>query len=137
LSVIVETIFKVGQALFGLRNELAKAREARKQKVADFLTLVGKSIEEASVLLKRGIYPGGVCQQILSHSNHMEAAIGDLVGQSEAQSFAAQLREVHEIEQLHGELASLSETDRGRKLANLDKAAGFFRATADFVRVSP
>lgn len=135
--MIVETIFKVGQALFGLRNELAKARQARKQKVADFLASVAKSIEDASAILKQDEYPGGACQQILSHSNHMEAAIGDLVGQSEAQSLAAQLREVHEIEQLHRELASLSETDRGSKLANLDKAAGLFRATADFVRVSP
>jgi hypothetical protein len=137
LSSIVEAIFKVGQALFGLRNELAKARQARKQTVSDFLASVAQSIEETSALLKQGTYPGGKCQEILSHSEHMEAAIGDLVGQTQAQALAAQLGEVHEIERLYGELGSSSEPDRVRKLSNLDQAAGLFRATAAFVRVSP
>ncbi len=137
MSTIIDTILSVGQALFGLRIELAKARQERKQTVADFLAGLALSIEEASAQLKQGTYPAGTCQEILSHSLHMEAAIGDLVGPSEAQLLASKLAEVHEIERLYGELAAATEDERLQRLSVLDQAAGLFRATAAFVRVSP
>jgi hypothetical protein len=137
MSTIIETIFNVGQKLFGLRLELAKARHDRKELVAAFLASIAQSIEEASAQLKQGTYPHGKCQELLMHSQHMEEAIGDLVGQSQAQELAAQLAEVHEIERLYGELGSDTDTDRLRKLSVLDQAAGQFRATSAFVRVSP
>lgn len=64
MGTIIETIFNVGQQLFGLRNELAKARQARKQTVADFLASIAQSIEDASALLKQGTYPHGKCQEL-------------------------------------------------------------------------
>jgi hypothetical protein len=137
VSTIIDTIFNVGQKLFGLRNELAKARQARKQTVADFLASIGQCIEDASALLKQGTYPHGKCQELLAHSQHMEAAIGDLIGESQAKSLGSQLAEVHEIERLHYELGSDTDSERQRKLSVLDQAAGQFRATAAFVRVSP
>ncbi len=137
MSTIIDTILGVGQKLFGLRLELAKARQDRKQVVADFLASIAQCIEEASALLKQGTYPHGKCQELLTHSQHMESAIGDLVGQSLAQGLASQLAEVYEIERLHAELESDAESDRHRKLSVLDQAAGQFRATAAFVRVSP
>jgi uncharacterized protein YbgA (DUF1722 family) len=137
MSTVIDTILSVGQKLFGLRLELAKARLARKGAVADFLASIAQSIEEASALLKQGTYPHGKCQELLAHSQRMEAAIGDLVGESQARDLGAQLAEVHEIELLHAELGSEKESDRLRKLSVLDQAAGQFRATAAFVRVSP
>lgn len=136
-TVIIDTILAVDQKLFGLRLELAKARQARKQAVADFLSSIAQSIEEGSALLKQGTYPHGMCQEILGHSQHMEAAIGDLIGQSQARDLAAQLAEVNEIERLHAELGSNTDSDRQRKLSALDQATGQFRATSAFVRVSP
>ncbi len=137
MSTIIETIFVVGQKLFGLRNELAKARQARKQTVADFLASIAQSIEEASALLKQGTYPHGKCQELLTHSQNMEAAIGDLIGESLAKDLASQLAEVYEVERLYAELSSDADSDRQRKLSVLDQAAGEFRATAAYVRVSP
>ena len=137
MSTIIDTIVNLGQKLFGLRNELIKAHQARKQIVADFLASIAQSIEEASAELKQGTYPHGKCQELLAHSQHMEAAIGDLIGQAQARELGAQLAEVHEIEQLHYELSTDTDPDRLRKLSVLDQAAGQFRATAAFVRVSP
>src|SRR5215471_3737830 len=105
MTPIIEGILAVGKQLFGLRTELAKARQARKTAVADFLASIAQTIEEASALLKQGTYPHGKCQEILAHSQHMEAAIGDLIG-SKARDLAAQLAEVHDIERLHDELRS-------------------------------
>ena len=47
------------------------------------------------------------------------------------------MAEVYEIERLHAELGSNTDADRQRKLEVLDQAAGLFRATSAFVRVSP
>lgn len=137
ISAIIDTILSVGQKLFGLRVELAKARQARKDSVAGFLASIAESIEQASAALKLGEYPHGKCQEIFVHAQHMEAAIGDLIGPVLARELAAQLAEVHEIERLHAELGSADEAGRLRKLSVLDQAAGQFRATAAFVRVSP
>ncbi len=134
---IVETLFDVGQKIFGLKIELAKARQNRKQQVAEFLAAIAQTIEEANAELRQGNYPHGKCQELFVHSQHMEAAIGDLVGQPLAQALGAQLAEVYEIERLHAELGADSDDERQRKLSVLDQAAGQFRATAAFVRVSP
>lgn len=137
MSTIIEAIFSVGQKLFGLRAELSKARHDRKEIVADFIASIAQSIEEASAQLKQGNYPHGKCQELLAHSQHMEAAIGDLIGTHQAIDLASQLAEVHEVERLHAELGANNDIDRQRKLSVLDQAAGEFRATAAFVKVSP
>ncbi len=134
---IVETLFDVGQKIFGLKIELAKARQNRKHQVAEFLAAIAQTIEEANAELRQGSYPHGKCQELFAHSQHMEAAIGDLVGAQLAQALGAQLAEVYEIERLHAELGADSDDERQRKLSVLDQAAGQFRATAAFVRVSP
>ena len=134
---IVETLFDVGQKIFGLKIELAKARQNRKQQVAEFLAAIAQTIEDANAELRQGNYPHGKCQELFVHSKHMEAAIGDLVGQALAQALGAQLAEVYEIERLHAELGLDTDDERQRKLSALDQAAGQFRAMAAFVRVSP
>ncbi|MBP8278249.1 MAG: hypothetical protein KAX55_15295 [Propionivibrio sp.] len=134
---IVETLFDVGQKIFGLKIELAKARQNRKQQVAEFLAAIAQTIEEANAELRQGNYPHGKCQELFVHSQHMAAAIGDLVGAQLAHELGAQLAEVYEIERLHAELGADSDAERQRKLSVLDQAAGQFRATAAFVRVSP
>jgi len=134
---IVGTLLDVGLKLFGLRGELSKARQARKQQVADFLNSIGKNIEDASTSLKQGIYPHGTCQMLLTHSQQIESSIGDLVGNQQAAELGSQLHEVWQIERLHSELGSQPQEERKRNLQVLDQAAGLFRATAEIVRVSP
>ena len=136
MMTIIDTILSVGQKLFSLREELSQARQARKQVVAEFLDAIAETIEEASAQLKQGHYPHGKCQELLTHSQHMEAAIGDLIGNAQAAELGAQLAEVYEIERLQAELSGTDDAERLRKLGVLDQAAGQFRATAAFVKVS-
>lgn len=134
---IVGTLLDAGLKLFGLRAELSKARQGRKQVVADFLTSIAKNIEDTSASLKKGEYPHGSCQILLSHSQQMIPAIGDLIGVKQATELGDQLHEVWQIERLHSELQSTPPQEKQRSLHVLDQTAGLFRATADFVRVSP
>lgn len=134
---IISTLLDVGLKLFGLRGELSKARQGRKQVVADFLNSIGKNIEDASASLKQGIYPHGTCQILHTHSQEIVPAIGDLIGEQKAKELGSQLHEVWQIERLHAELGSKPEDEKKRSLHVLDQAAGLFRATAELVRVSP
>ena len=137
MSLIVDTLLNVGKTLFGLRVELAKARKDRKVDVAGFIEQIATTIDATAAQLRDEIYPGGKCAELFGHSQHLEAAIGDLIGQLKARELAEQLKEVNEIERLYGELRSDTAPERQRKLTVLDEAAGQFRATAAFVRVAP
>lgn len=137
MMTIIDTIFTVGQRLLGLRDELAKAKQARKAEVSEFLGEIAVIIEETSASLKQGLYPHGKCQELLTHARNMEAAVGDLIGQEQAGELGRQLKAAWEVERLYGELGGVALDEQQRKLGVLDQAAGFFRATAAFVRVSP
>lgn len=137
MSAIIDTLLSVGKALFGLRGELAKAKKDRKRDVAEFIDKIAKTIDDTAASLRVDQYPGGKCAELFAHSQQMEAAIGDLIGPLKARELASQLQEIWEIERLFGELKSDTGVERSRKLSVLDDAAGQFRATADFVRVSP
>ncbi len=134
---IIGTVLSVAKSLFGLKASLANARAKRKKTVAKFLARIAETIEDTSAALKHGNYPHGKCQELLQHSQSMESAIGDLVGEKKATELGNHLKEVWEIELLHHELRGKPEAERNRKLEVLDQAAGLFRATAAFVKVSP
>ena len=82
MEPIAGTLLKVGTTLFGLRDKLSTARRQRKQDVADFIESIAASIEGASASLKQQDYPHGRCEEIFAHSNQIQAAIGDLIGQA-------------------------------------------------------
>ena len=134
---MIDSLLSIGQKLFGFRETLATAKKQRKADVSDFLSTIATCIEETSALLAQGQYPGGKCQELLFHSQHMEQAIGDLIGSRQAQDLGAQLAEVHQIEMLHAKLGQLPADERVRRLSVLDQSAGLIRATAAFVKVSP
>lgn len=134
---IIEAILVVAEKLFGLRGQLSEARHERKQTVADFLSAIATTLERTSVLLKQRRTPHAQCQELLAHSQNMKAAIGDLVGEQLAQELGAQLAEAHHVRQLQVELFSVGSEEQHARLSILDQAAGQFRATAAFVRVSP
>ena len=137
MADIIGTILDVAKSLFGLKGELAKARQARKKVVSDYLAEIAQTIEDASGSLKQNIYPHGTCQELLQHSQSMRSAIGDLIGDQKADELGDHLKEVWEIEQLYGELGGIESDQRVRRLEVLDQAAGLFRATAAYVKVSP
>lgn len=133
----IATLLDVAQKLFGLRGVLSQAKKNRKVEVADFLGGIAQVLEETSASLRGGVYPHGACQQLLVFAQAMEAAIGDLIGAAQASVLSQSLLSVWQIEQLFGQLGSLSSADRETNLAALDQAAGLFRATSAVVRVSP
>jgi hypothetical protein len=85
--------------------------------------------------LREGRYPAGSCQQLLVFSDEFPVVMGAIIGTAKAEAFGGQLKEVHRIEQLYGELQGLPEAEREPRLRKLDDTAGLFRATAACLRV--
>ncbi len=137
MSAIIETLLSVGKALFGLRGELAKARADRKKEVADFIDAIASTIAGTAESLRANQFPAGMCAELAAHAQHMNEAVGDLIGSARSTELSARLQEIWAIEQLFAELQTDTAPERSRKLLLLDEAAGQFRATAAFVRVSP
>ena len=132
---MIELLLKLGQSIFGLRKDFQQADIAKRGRAADFLAAIAQAIELTSAQLRAGRYPAGSCQELLIFSEQMPVVMGDIIGAEKAATFGAELKAVHEIEQLYGELQSLSETERDERLRKLDETAGLFRATAACLKV--
>jgi hypothetical protein len=132
---VIELLLKLGQAIFGLRKDFQQADVARRGRAADFLAAIAEAIEMTGAQLREGRYPAGSCQQLLVFSDEFPAVMGEIIGAAKAETFASQLKEVHRIEQLYGELQGLPEAESELRLRKLDETAGLFRATAACLRV--
>jgi hypothetical protein len=132
---MIELLLKLGQAIFGLRKDLQQADIAKRGRAADFLSAIAEAIELTGAQLRGGRYPAGSCQQLLVFSSEFPTVMGAIIGAEKAEAFATQLKEVHRIEQLYGELQGLPESERELRLRKLDETAGLFRATAACLKV--
>ena len=132
---MIELLLKLGQAIFGLRKDFQQADIAKRGRAADFLSAIAEAIEVTSAQLREGRYPAGSCQQLLVFSDEFPAVMGAIIGATKAETFATQLKDVHRIEQLYGELQGLPESERELRLRKLDETAGLFRATAACLKV--
>lgn len=132
---MIELLLKLGQAVFGLRKDLQQADIAQRGRAADFLSAIAEAIELTGAQLREGRYPAGSCQQLLIFSEEFPNVMGAIIGAAKAEAFASQLKEVHKIEQLYGELQGLPESESELRLRKLDETAGLFRATAACLKV--
>lgn len=132
---MIELLLKLAQGIFGLRKDFQQADIAKRGRAADFLSKIAEAIEMAAAQLREGDYPAGACQQLLVFSDEMTGVMGDIIGAEKAATFAKELKAVHEVEQLYGELKSLAESERDVRLRKLDETAGLLRATAACLKV--
>ena len=132
---MIDLLLKLAQSIFGLRKDFQQADLAKRGRAADFLSAIAEAIELTGAQLREGRYPAGSCQQLLVFSEEMPGVLGGIIGAQKATAFGAELKAVHAIEQLHGELSSLTEPEREARLRKLDETAGLLRATAACIRV--
>jgi hypothetical protein len=132
---IAKTILDVGKGLFGIRGELQKARRDRRDRLAAYFSDLAALIESVSASLKLNQYPHGSCAQLQTLAGLMQKTVQGLATPDEAKDYQAKLLRAWEIEQLFGQLQQKPQEFACRKLAELDEAAGYFRATAAHLRV--
>jgi hypothetical protein len=101
---MIELLLKLAQGIFGLRKDFQQADIAKRGRAAEFLSKIAEAIEMTAAQLREGRYPAGACQQLLVFSEEMTGVMGDIIGEEKAATFAKELKAVHEVEQLYGEL---------------------------------
>jgi hypothetical protein len=133
--MIVETILDVAGKLFGLKDQLSKARRDRRDRIAEYFATLGKTLGEVAGSLRKDEIPHGKCAAMQHFATELPKTVAGVVSDAEANDYARRLADAYEVEMLWGELRGAP--DRERKLAQLERAAGLFEAIAATVRAAP
>ena len=134
--MIAETILRIAKDLFGIFTKLDDNRLQRTARIAEYFSNLAQTIEDTSAYLKKGDYPHGECANLRMHADRMVSTIGDIIGNSEAEQYAARVMEIWEIEKMYGELIGINDKEKEKQLHVLDEAAGYFRGVAAHLRVT-
>jgi hypothetical protein len=129
---IISLLLEVGKSLFEMKGKFDSVARERRRDVADYYERIGKTLEEVAATLEEGEFPHGNCEKMRVYAEQLPGTIGDVIGGAAASELAAKLMEAHKVEALFAELDGAA--DRDEKLAELEKAAGYFEASADSLR---
>ncbi len=132
---IIKALFDVGKGLFGMREQIGKARRDRRDRMSEYFSQLADLIETVSASLKLHKYPDGSCQQLYQLALLMKKTLKGLVEPEEAEGYQKKLLEIWEIERLFDQLNGLPDEKILKRLKKLDEAAGYFRAVAAHLRV--
>jgi hypothetical protein len=108
------------------------------QRKADIVALfqaIAGTLTDAVAALRQGQVPHGKCGELHGLASHLPAAVGDAIGEPQAQALGAKLLESYDVERFGAEWLGWPEAQREEKLAVLEEAAGHLRAAAMALRV--
>jgi len=131
---MITDILTIARTLFSLKGDLAKARRDRRDRIADYFDGISKTVGEVADSLKRREVPHGKCAEMAAYADMLPATVGDELGAEKAETLAKQLKDAHEVELLFSEVGG---PDADNKIAQLEEASGWFRATATSIRAAP
>ena len=120
------------KTLFGLKDSLAKARIERRARMATLFGNIADCLEEVAKAIRRGVYPAGRCNELLTYATQMPNTVRDELGPARAEEIGDALKEAHEVEMLFG---GRSSPEGQEEITKLDEAAGMLRALGNLVRV--
>lgn len=133
---IAKTLLDLAKGLFGLRGELEKARQDRRDRAAKYFSDIATLIEEVSAILRKKQYPSGKCMELEQLAYLMPETLKDILPDENIEAHKNKLLAVHEIELLFNDIQPLHARSVPKKLEKLDEAAGYFRALAAHLRVT-
>lgn len=129
--LIGERILAAIQALFGLKGSLETAKREQRERMVALFEKVAECLDSAASELRRGNYPGGRCQELLTYAVELPAVVKGVLEEGKAKEIGDALRDAHEVERLFAVRGTPEgEADIGR----LDEAAGLLRALGNLLR---
>lgn len=130
---IVEGNAIVGQAIRGAASLLQPAPVARKAEIATLYRAVASTLEHAVKLFEQGETPHGDCEKMRLFADEIYDAIIDYVGSTKAEAVRARLHAAHDVERALLDLNGFAQEERRRRLAELQRAAGYYEASAEIL----
>jgi hypothetical protein len=123
----------VGQAIHATTSILQPASAARKGEIATLYRAVAATLDHAVTLFQQGETPHGDCEKMRLYAAEIYDAIVDFVGPIKAAAVGARLHAAHDVERTLLDLNLLDADERQRRLAELQRAAGYYAASADLL----
>jgi hypothetical protein len=132
LSLILEA----GKTILDLFGKVQIKNTNRREKVADYLSEIAKTINDAAQVFKEDKIPHGSCATMEQLAKLLPESIGDFIGKPESIKLQEKLLRAHNIETFMYEIPKKNKKERDASVAKMEQAAGFFEATASSLRAS-
>jgi len=129
-------LLDVGKTTLELLGKSQVRNDARREKVAEYLDEIAKTIREAANTFKKGDVPHGSCAIMEHLALSLPQTIGDFTGKAEAIDLQTKLLQAHNIEKFMLDLSKNDKKERAETIAKMEQAAGLFQAAAISVRAS-
>lgn len=129
-------LLEAGKTVFDLLGKSNIRKDARREKVAQYLDEIANTIHEAAQTFKAGHVPHGSCAVMEQLALALPKTIGDFVGDTEALDLQGKLLRAHNVETFMYGIPKNNKKEREHSIAQMEKAAGLFKAAAITIRAS-
>lgn len=131
---IFKTIIDAIQGVLGIANELSKADDRKRERVAAWLQELGELIQDIADKIELNDYPHNTCAQMEIMVDHFPMVIDDLIEEEKSKTIIEMLRTCTQIEQLFGEISTLKKKERDRMIVQLLHASGKLQGLASIIK---
>jgi hypothetical protein len=104
--------------------------DEKKQKASSLLNNIASTIEDAIQKFKNNEIPHGSCEQMRLYSKEFHEILTGIVDYPNLHEYADRLYHAHDIENW-----LMSVRENSQSLVELEKAAGYFRASATLIKL--
>ena len=133
-SPIIKGLIFLGDKLLSLSDTIRKSRRDQKDRVAEYCERVADTLSQAFKELERGVIPHGLCAQMDNYMRDLRIVLEYTLTDDEYNDLRDALQVAYQVEHIDRELPDPPR--QGSKYAELDIAAGKFRAVADKIRAT-
>lgn len=131
---IFSTLITAIQGILGVANDLSKAEERRRERVAAWIQELSEIINEIADKLELNEYPYNTCAQMEIMVDHFPVIVGDLVDEDKSVLLTELLKSSSQIEKLYGEMSNMDKSERDQMIVALLLASGRLEGLASIIR---
>jgi hypothetical protein len=133
-SPIIKGLIFLTDKLMSCLGILGKTKRDQRDRIAAYCDSVADTLSQASQSLEKGIIPHGLCSQLDQYMHDLKDVLQQSLPEDEFGELHDVLAVAYQVEHIDRELPP--PTRRGSKYAELDIAAGKFRAIAQAVKAT-
>jgi len=129
---IIKDIIDVAKALFGVKENLAKANKQKRDEMADYFQAISVCLAGTYEKLSANEVPHGRCAELAAYAESMPKVIEGFVDENKAKELSDLLLRSHRVEGLWEEFNENPE--KQKDLPVIAEASGIFLALSNSVR---
>jgi hypothetical protein len=131
---IIKGLIFLGDKLFSLADVFRRSEREKKDRVAEYCEKIAKVLSHAYDELERGHIPHGLCSEMDRYIHDLKTVLQNTLPRDEYDDLNSALQIAYKVEHIDRELPNPPRL--GTKYAELDIAAGKFRAIANRIRAT-